>query len=416
MLYSNQNTKGMYCICMKKLTNKFINNFLKTYGKCLPIHVYAQLEVLKLIQAEKKPKAIKRFLELKRGEIFKYGNFTLQEMNSIIELYCKSDNKKISRLYKYKTTCSLPYLIGIDLFVNATLEIYPYPNLLGFPYSVWTERMMQKYIQLYFSIPKRSKKSKSENSEQSKPENSTQNEPENSGQDKKNKIKIPSQKTLYNILHAEKNRQKLNSSLEDTLQFLLNQPVNFSYYYIYFLNKYYTPSIKDGSNLQKALRYNHTFFSALISLSTPPKIEPIIYSISYNSETDYINLNSTFLRYAKALEKRTPLEIPVYFIKREFIVNLLVKYYNNLTSCPNYIFVIYDNDAELQAALHSIKKVPFRNTLKKIIEKTNYISQIKLPDREHKPEFLNQMSEILYTLNIEELDPQILSSISGKQV
>lgn len=363
----------------------FIDELLEEYHEFLPLDVIVKLTVRKWISKKKKPKEIKTLIKEENSKYFTNfkKNMTDAKKNNlqqVFELYDKPDNNKISRLGKnYPSIRNLIYLIGISNFIDATLNKYPFPSLIGFPYNNWTDRRMHKYIRLYFKIPR-----------------NTTNKP----------YKMPSIETIHNSLDIKKYKCLLWYSLEEVLKFFINDNDKYDYYYIHMENKEYPISEEDLKNPKKASRYNSTFFSSIFYLDKEPKVYPKIYSPSYNCDKDLIVLDAIFhrfLRLSYTEEKKTGLfsrgHSPVFFVKKKWFKEFLNQYGKSLKEIPYYHFILFGTEKELTETLAKTclnTKLDYLSCgFTKIFEKTKDISTIPLNSRMEKGKYIAEVLEIL---------------------
>lgn len=207
-----------------KTQKNFIEEVLDLYEDIFPFETVLKLKILKWKLEKKELKEIKKYISHECSACSSLGK---AEISVIKDSYLKgTDNKKLSRiigpkaLMRFQNIPSLLYLIGIDCFVSATLQKFPYPVTVGFPFNSWSPDIMARYIALFFYITDTSKEYLEEH-----------------------QIKFPSLQTIRNSLNKNIDYYKKNCTLEEILNFYLDD-FNNTFYMLHFVrNNLYSDNI-----------------------------------------------------------------------------------------------------------------------------------------------------------------------------
>lgn len=135
-------------------TSIFIENMINEFIDYLPLDAIFKLWVIYGHNQNMKSRDIVELIEKKSLEDNITKNHSADEIEDVKSVYRRDDQKKISRLKKYTSPPLLLSAIGYGTFIHTVLAKYPYPFIIGFPFSEWTEKRMHKYIRLFFNIPK----------------------------------------------------------------------------------------------------------------------------------------------------------------------------------------------------------------------------------------------------------------------
>lgn len=238
-----------------KTQKDFIEEVLDLYEDIFPFETVLKLKILKWKLEKKELKEIKKYISHECSACSSLGK---AELSVIKDSYLKgTDNKKLSRiigpkaLMRFQNIPSLLYLIGIDCFVSATLQKFPYPVTVGFPFNSWSPDIMARYIALFFYITDTSKEYLEEH-----------------------QIKFPSLQTIRNSLNKNIDYYKKNCTLEEILNFYLDD-FNNTFYMLHFVR--------------------NNLYSDKIPLSLVRRVEKCTYTLSlyvYDINSNFIGAES----------------------------------------------------------------------------------------------------------------------------
>ncbi len=329
-------------------TEKTINKFSDEFSDIISPDLKLKLRISKLYLSGLSTPKVKENLETQEC--------SSESEQAILPSYLKPDCNKLYRIRNNSTQEGLIKLIKVKNICTYILQKYPSPDIVGFPYNVWTPCRLKKYICMLLNVSKK----------------------------QINKKTISN--VLSNIYHTKINEAKGNKPIGNR-----SIDIGEKRYYLYI-----TISNMNSKECPGKRKYNRHIFAALLELINTNWVYRGKISKSYYAQ------KKTRLYYTpdlyKILDKLLSNEKDsTIYIENSSLNTFRNKSFHSLKSLPTYRFILFDFE-HLQRIKNDTKisGKNIDNNLKALEKAKNLkqeVNQICFSNPSEKKQFIDNMSK-----------------------